>query len=153
MLSHFRRPLISTLSCLTSHRALSFPGLAKSFHGSSPNRENISVHKTREAQLAAANERLIEPSSPESVEEQKYLLLDSLTPEFCEQLTGKITSKRFKLKSIQRDLEKLYIRGFPLPDSLTEEQWNNLMEFNSSILRVYYLVIILIFYVHCCWIN
>ena len=153
MLSHFRRPLISTLSCLTSHRALSFPGLAKSFHGSSPNRENISVNKTGEAQLAAANERLIEPSSPESVEEQKYLLLDSLTPEFCEQLTGKITSKRFKLKSIQRDLEKLYIRGFPLPDSLTEEQWNNLMEFNSSILRVYYLVIILIFYVHCCWIN
>ena len=40
---------------------------------------------------ASANERLIEPSSLESVEEQKYLLLDSLTLEFCEQLIGKIT--------------------------------------------------------------
>jgi hypothetical protein len=71
-------------------------------------------------------------------------LLETLTPEFCLKLTGRTTSKKFKLKSIVSELEKLYRKNFPLPESLTEEQWQILMEFNSPDLRIYYLVIRLI---------
>jgi hypothetical protein len=67
-------------------------------------------------------------------------LLDALTPEFCQDLADNKTSKKFKLKSIQEELERLYLKEFPLPEALTVEQWNILMEFNSPDLRIFYLV-------------
>ncbi len=79
-------------------------------------------------------------SSSAEKEETEKKLLETLTQEFCERLTGKITSKRFRLKNIQNELERLYKKNFPLPESLTEEQWTILMEFNEMDLRVYYLV-------------
>ena len=68
-------------------------------------------------------------------------LLDILTPEFCQTLAQDKTSKKFKLKSLRQELERLYDQEFPLPDSLTEDQWNALMELNDPDLRILYLVI------------
>ena len=67
-------------------------------------------------------------------------LLDILTPEFQQKLAENKTSKKFKLKSIQEELKNLYSKDFPLPESLTDDQWNILMEFSSPDLRIYYLV-------------
>ena len=141
MLSHFRQPLVRTLSRLTSCKALSVGGSATSFSNLA-HRKNILLPRTTliaPSELTSA--RQTSTNTPERIEEEpKYLLLESLTPDLCQKLTGKVTSKRFKLKSIQSSLEKLYKKGFPLPDSLTLEQWNNLMQFNSPVVQVYYLV-------------
>jgi hypothetical protein len=113
---------------------LSFVGLSRSVEN---NRQKILCPTSWRSQLA--NARQIESSTRQS-EEVPKLLLETLTPDFCEQLAGKSTSKKFKLRSIQKDLNNLYEKGFPLPDSMTEEQWKNLMEFNSPMTRVFYLV-------------
>ena len=67
-------------------------------------------------------------------------LIDSITPEITEQLVGKFTSRKFKLKSIQSELSFLYKKGFPLPESLTLDQWEVMMRINSKESRMYYLV-------------
>jgi hypothetical protein len=58
-------------------------------------------------------------------------VLDSLTPELSSQLVENITARRFKLKLIQEELTTLNRKGFPLPQSLSPEQWKNLMLFKD----------------------
>lgn len=67
-------------------------------------------------------------------------LIESITPEITEHLVGKFTSKKFKFKSIQSELSFLYKKGFPMPESLTLEQWEVMMKINSKESRTYYLV-------------
>ena len=140
MLSRISRPFVRYLSgmsmtsasrSLLSLSASSFPGFRKKDLA-----ENQLQSMTRQLKTSASSSS---SSSSDEVETEKKLL-ETLTPEFCEKLTGKVTSKRFKLKNIQNELEKLYRKNFPLPESLTEEQWKILMEFNEMDLRVYYLV-------------
>ena len=139
MLSQIRKPLLKYGSWLASKRPLSSLLLANSFQAS---KKITSLdHRSSNFEHTFPNKtfRQFQTSSTLSIEDKK--LLETLTPEFCQQLTGQITSKKFKLKSIQFELEKLYRKEFPLPESLTEEEWKMLMEFNSPDLRVYYLVI------------
>lgn len=136
MLSRISRPFVRYLSGMlmtSSSRSLSslsvnsFPGFRKKELAA-----NQLELTTRQLKTSA--------SSSAEKEETEKKLLETLTQEFCERLTGKITSKRFRLKNIQNELERLYKKNFPLPESLTEEQWTILMEFNEMDLRVYYLV-------------
>ena len=136
MLSRISRPFVrylSGMSMTTSSRSLASLS-ASSFLGfRKKDLAGNQLHSmTRQLKTSAS-------SSSDEVETEKKLL-ETLTLEFCEKLTGKVTSKRFKLKNIQNELEKLYRKNFPLPESLTEEQWKILMEFNEMDLRVYYLV-------------
>lgn len=80
-----------------------------------------------------------EEPGPKEISPMPRPLLDCLTPEFSLALTGKITSKRFRLRAIQSELEMLYQEKFPLPETLTEEQWKHLMSFNVVDSRIYYL--------------
>jgi len=93
---------------------------------------------TRAVKDLGPPKRLLQ-TTPSSFQDERKLL-DILTPEFCQALAEDKTSKKFKLKSIRIELERLYEQDFPLPDSLTEEQWNVLMEFNAVDLRIHYLV-------------
>ncbi len=137
MLSRICRPFgryLSGLVMTSSSRSLSILS-TNSFSGCPKNdlAKNQFFPTTRHLKTSSS-------STSEVTEETEKNLLAMLTPELCERLTGKITSKRFRLKNIQNELERLYQKKFPLPDSLTEEQWKILMEFNEMDLRVYYLV-------------
>ena len=56
-----------------------------------------------------------------------------------EKLVKNITARKFKLKSIRQDIEYLRARKFPLPESLSDSQWEKLIRFEHHESRTLYL--------------
>lgn len=69
--------------------------------------------------------------------------LGSLTGDMEAELVGKTTTKKLRLRNIRIELEFLRSRAFPLPETLTHEQWKRLLDFSERDHRTLYLDAIL----------
>ena len=76
--------------------------------------------------------RLLWPKSGVIIQHfQARQLSELITPELSQTLAGKFTRKKFKVAAIKSDLEFLEDYAFPLPDSLSMSQWQQLMELEN----------------------
>ncbi len=66
-------------------------------------------------------------------------LLSSLTKDMEEDLVGKETAKRLRLRTIRADFHFLSNKGYPLPESLSKEQWGRLLGISEKDLRTLYI--------------
>jgi len=62
-------------------------------------------------------------------------LSELITPELTETLAGKFTRKKFKLLAIEDDLRFFERENFPLPESLSLDQWQQLMQLENRVFR------------------
>jgi len=67
------------------------------------------------------------------------MLSEALTPEKRHELAGKFTRKKFKLAALHKELEFLEDKKFPLPESLSDDQWKQIMQFDHRKSRILYL--------------
>lgn len=62
-----------------------------------------------------------------------------LTPELRTELTGGNVAKKFKIKLLEEELAYMEKRRYPLPDSLSKEQWAILISFKDRETRTRYI--------------
>ncbi len=66
-------------------------------------------------------------------------LLSSLDSETKAELVGETTIRKLRMRSIHTETAQLNRRGFPLPESLSRDQWERLMGFADREFRLRYL--------------
>ena len=76
-----------------------------------------------------------EPSDKGLIHVPPPKLFDDLTPEFCSQLTGegpRSISKKFALDNVKSAFQYLEKRSYPLPETLTEAQWQQFLGLDTK---------------------
>ena len=69
-------------------------------------------------------------------------LFDDLTPEFVTKLTGegpRSMTKKFILDHLKSAIQYLEFRKYPLPDNLTEKQWQQFMKYDTKRAITFYM--------------
>ncbi len=66
-------------------------------------------------------------------------LSDALTNDLRKELVGNATTKKFRLKEIESNLLYWEELNYPMPDSLTVDQWKQLLSYQGFFARLYYL--------------
>jgi len=62
-------------------------------------------------------------------------LSELITPELTQTLAGQVTRKKFRLIAIEKDLQFLEEEGFPLPETISLDQWEQLMLLENTFAR------------------
>jgi len=94
----------------------------------------------KDSELASDTSTNDNLESPKKENTSPELQVPWLTPEEEEELmkeSGKV--KLLRLSSVKKDLERLSERGFPLPATLTLNQWERMLSLSAYDHRVYYL--------------
>ena len=73
----------------------------------------------------------------------KMELEEQLTPEFIEKLVQDDKMKYYRLEHIRMELSYIHSKGFPVPKTLSIEDWNQLLKYENTKVIVMYLDAIL----------